>query len=150
MMARLSRARALLYAAPVLAALLNGCTTVGSGSSAPGERQAAPELRYPDVSGEWSGFLSVEGQTLDGTLRIDQTGPALTIDLEAPGFDLTASGQGSVDPDGAVVADLAYETQCPGVALLRGQRASDGLVLEGSLSAEDCTGRIVGSFSFKR
>ena len=145
-------ARRRLAASIWVAVALSGCTTVGQGaaSPAPEDRPPEPERPVPDVAGGWSGFLSVEGQTLDGTLEIDQTGPVLIIRFDAPGFGLTATGEGSMDADGALSADLAYETQCPGVARLQGQRASDGLVLEGSLRAEDCTGQIVGSFAFKR
>ena len=136
-----------------LATLLTcACTTVAPSGGLPGveDRPSEPAVEYADISGAWSGFLSIDDQALDATLLIDQTASVLSLRLDASEFGLTAEGEGRLDPDGTIVADLTYETQCGGVARLEGLLAADGLALEGNLGAEDCTGRIEGAFSFRR
>lgn len=138
-------ALALLLAAPA-------CTRVGQPVAEP-----APDVAVepappppPDVSGAWSGYLSVEGQGLDGTLQVEQDGSVLSVVFEAPGFGLRAEGAGQVSANGEVAVTLEYDLQCPGTAQLAGLRSDDGLVLDGSLTASDCTGSSAGSFSFRR
>lgn len=144
-----------LAGASLLAA---ACTTVGSGQGSEQGSGTAPatgpgvepERTVPNLGGAWTGFLSVEGENLDGTLRIEQTGSILSMVLEAPGFELRATGTGRVELDGAIRADLQYETTCPGVARLRGSLEGDGLALSGPLTVEDCTGSASGTFLFNR
>lgn len=130
------------------------CTRVGGPGAAsapeptvpPGAAASAP----PDVSGPWSGYLSVEGQGLEGTLQVDQSGSTLDVTFDAPTFGLRAAGEGEIDSRGRVRVTLAYDLQCPGSADLEGRLSDDGMALDGSLSAEDCTGSSGGSFSFRR
>ncbi len=135
------------------ALLAAACTPVGSGQgpgTAPPTPDVAPERTVPNLNGAWTGFLSVEGENLDGTLQIQQTGSVLSMVLEAPGFELRASGTGRVGPEGGITADLQYETTCPGVARLRGSLEADGLAMSGPLTVEDCTGSASGTFLFNR
>ena len=131
---------------------LSSCTTVGAGegTAPPTRPDVEPDRPVPSLGGAWTGFLSVDGENLDGTLEIQQTGSELTMVLVAPGFDLTASGTGRVGRGGDITADLRYETQCPGVARLRGSLEADGLAISGPLTVEDCTGSASGTFLFNR
>ncbi len=141
-----------LALALALVAGATACTRVGQPVTDPAPHGAAePEpVALPDVSGAWTGYLSVEGQGLDGTLQIEQDGGELSVVFEAPDFGLRAEGAGSVSAEGEVAVTLEYDLQCPGTAELAGLRSDDGLVLDGSLSASDCTGSSAGSFSFRR
>lgn len=135
----------------LLLVLATACTTVGSGGSGSGADTPRPEpVRYPDVSGAWEGFVSLEGQGLDGTLQIEQNGSALVAVFVAPAMELRAQGGGSISSTGELTLALEYNLQCPGTATLHGQRSDDGLVVDGNIRAEDCTGSIGGSFTFRR
>lgn len=136
---------------PLLALLaLAGCTRVGGGAGPAAGSERPEPVRLPDVSGTWSGYVTVEGEGLDGTLRIQQDGPALSAVFEAPALGLVAEGEGRIDADGSLRITLGYDLQCPGSAEMEGRRAEDGLVLEGTLRASDCTGTTGGSFTFRR
>lgn len=139
----------------VVAVFSAGCSMVGSagtpGSSAPPPpAEAPPAPAAPEVAGRWTGFMSVEGQGLNGTLDLDQDGHDLQAVFEAPDFGMVAEGAGSVDAAGRVVIRLTYNLQCEGTAELVGRRSPDGVVIDGTLTASDCTGSSEGSFTFRR
>lgn len=136
---------------PLVALLfLAGCTRVGGGAGPAAGSERPEPVRWPDVSGTWSGYVTVEGEGLDGTLRIQQDGPVLGAVFEAAALGLVAEGEGRIAADGSLRITLGYDLQCPGNAELEGRRAEDGLVLEGTLTASDCTGTTGGSFTFRR
>ena len=135
------------------ALLAAACTPVGSGQgpgTAPPTPDVAPERTVPNLNGAWTGFLSVEGENLQSNEYVPDLDDVYRFDLEAPGFELRATGTGRVELDGAIRADLQYETTCPGVARLRGSLEADGLALSGPLTVEDCTGSASGTFLFNR
>lgn len=104
----------------------------------------------PNVAGDYRGAVMIQGQGVDGTLSIDQAGSALGVTFDAPGFDLMATGQGMLRPDGTARIVLSYDLQCPGEAIMVGAFTDDGTRFEGEIRAEDCTGEIPGTFSFGR
>lgn len=131
-----------------------GCTPVGSSGPAaqpqPPAESAPPVSEPPPVAGLWTGFISVEGQGINGTLDLGQEGGDLEAVFDAPDFGLHAEGGGTIDGTGEIVLRLGYDLQCPGTAELVGRRSADGAVLEGALTAADCTGSSQGSFTFRR
>lgn len=139
---------ATLVATLVFAACSGGGTAgpVGAGAAA----SPAPAPAIPDVSGEWSGFVSVEGQGIDGTLVLEQDGESLDAVFQAPSFGLAAEGTGTVSADGRVAIELTYNLQCPGQARMAGDLSADGMAMDGQLEAGDCTGSMLGSFRFTR
>lgn len=123
-------------------------TAACAGSAAP---ESTPEpVAFPDVSGSWRGFVSVEGQGIDGTLTLTQTAGDLEAVFRAPAFGLRATGTGFVTREGAVEVVLDYNLQCPGEAVMQGQFAPSENQIEGDLDASDCTGAMLGSFRFSR
>lgn len=132
---------------------LSACTPVAATSGAPAAPpEPAPEESpaIPLVEGRWTGFLSMEGQGLNGSLRIEQDADRLSGVFEAPDIGMVAEGDGSIEADGRLVLRLAYDLQCPGTAELTGRRAENGTVIDGTLTASDCTGSSEGSFTFRR
>lgn len=111
---------------------------------------STPEPSFPDVAGEWSGGVDVEGQSVPGTLVVTQEQGALTVTFGAPAFGLTAEGAGTISPEGEIVINLTYNMQCPGQARMTGDLTSEGAVMSGTLEAGDCTGSITGLFQFRR
>ncbi len=139
---KLHRRRLTTFAAAVLA--LGCASNSGTMDTAP------PAPSYPDVSGAWQGSVSVQGQAIAGTLEIAQTGGQLDAGFTSPGFGISASGQGTIDPDGTIRLTLDYNLECPGVADMQGTRSDDGAILSGAVDAVDCTGEVQGSFRFTR
>ncbi len=144
-----------LVALPLgLVFLVGGCTTVGGVASTDAPQALEPPVEevaeVPVVAGSWSGFLSIEGSNLDATLEVEQSGSEVTLVLEAPDLRLTATGGGRIAADRKIEFDARYETQCPGVARLRGVLEADGLQMSGPLEVEDCTGGAAGAFLFNR
>lgn len=142
----------------VLTALLllgsAACTPVATGGSdgapRPASESTAPAVEAPVVEGRWTGFISVEGQGVNGILDLDQEATDLLAVFQAPDFGLLAEGRGLIAADGGIVLRLAYDLQCPGIAEMIGERSPDGAVLQGTLTASDCTGSSEGSFTFRR
>jgi hypothetical protein len=126
------------------AALLVVALVAGACATTP----APPSV--PDVSGAWTGGVTVEGQAISGTLTLTQNGTELRAVFSAPSFGLTAEGGGTIDADGAFQVQLGYNMQCPGTAALSGRRSSDGAMLSGTVQASDCTGQMLGAFDFTR
>jgi hypothetical protein len=129
---------------------MSACASQGpsgnQGTEAPAP--AAPEL--PDVQGLWQGSVTVEGQTIDGTLDLTQDGADLGAAFSAPAFGLEAEGGGTVDAEGNVQIILDYNLECPGSAHLNGVLRADGTILSGTVEATDCTGQMLGAFDFQR
>jgi len=130
----------------LLAATLSlaACATVGGGSS----DDAGPS--YPQIAGEWSGSISVEGEALTSSIEITQNGPDLELVTRVPDLGLSTPGEGSILPDGSMRGTFSYNIECPGEAELIGALSSDGTRLSGRLLASDCTGDLEGTFSYRR
>lgn len=126
--------------------VIGGC----SGASAPAAAPQPEPVAFPDVSGSWRGFVSVEGQGIDGTLTLTQTDGDLEAVFRAPAFGLRATGTGFVTREGEVEVVLDYNLQCPGEAVMQGRFSSPDNRIEGDLDASDCTGAMLGSFRFSR
>lgn len=126
-MTRLLKTLLLLLAVP-------GCASLGSGEP-PAE-----------IAGIYSGMVDIGTDEVRGTLVLEQRGRRLEGSLEMPG--VAAAGRGEIEGAGFVL-ELDYGDDCEGVITLSG-RSADGQQLIGSLQAEDCTGRIAGSFTFRR
>jgi hypothetical protein len=142
--------RGLGVLALLVSAGFSGCASSGSVSSTPSVETAPAATDLPDVGGSWRGYVSVEGQALDGVLQLTQTGDALEAVFQAPSFGLRANGTGSISADGSVEVVLSYNLQCAGEAVMTGELSDDGLAMSGDLDAGDCTGSMVGSFRFTR
>jgi len=127
----------------LVALMAAGCA---SGGGAP--ESAGPT--FPQVAGEWSGSITVQGEAVPGTFLITQSGADLEGTFRAPALELVASGSGAVLPDGSVSMSLSYNLQCPGTATMTGDLSTDGTQISGTLLASDCTGNIDGSFRFSR
>lgn len=102
------------------------------------------------MEGDYRGAVMVQGESVDGTLSIDQDGSRLDVSFSAPALDLLASGQGILRADGTARVVLAYDLQCPGEAEMVGAFNADGSRFEGEVRARDCTGEMPGTFSFGR
>jgi hypothetical protein len=98
----------------------------------------------------WVGGIEADGQPIDGTLRITQTGWDLEVEFASPSIGIRAGGTGTVTDEGEVAMELSYNIECPGTAVLSGTITEGGTRLSGGLSAADCTGNTGGSFSFTR
>lgn len=146
--------RAIQSSAMLALVALGGCTLVGSSPAgeapAPEAGEPVPARELPMVDGRWTGFISVEGQGVNGTLDLTQEGPTLQGTFDAPDFGMVAEGGGTIDLEGRVELRLSYNLQCAGSAELVGRRSSDGAVIDGTLTASDCTGSSEGSFTFRR
>ena len=129
---------------------LTGCAVVGSGSGG----GTADDGPVPSIAGEWRGLLSLDDASMSADLRLRQNGGNLEGVLEARfdegGTDLVATGDGRIRSDGVVFLTLSYDLRCAGRLELEGRRSSDGFVIDGTVSARDCTGGSEGSFSFRR
>jgi len=130
------------FAALVLLAAVAGCATVGGGAD------AGPT--FPELSGEWSGSVTIGGQQIPSTLEITQEGADLQLLTRVPDLGLITRGEGSVLPDGRMRGSFSYNLECPGDADLVGSLTSDGTVLSGTLLASDCTGDLEGTFTYRR
>ncbi len=117
------------------------------GPSASGGPTAAA---VPQVAGAWAGGVTVEGQTIPGTLTLTQDGATLSASFNAPAFGLTAEGGGTVTSEGGVEVQLNYNMQCPGTATMRGTLNDAGDTISGTVQASDCTGQMLGAFEFSR
>ncbi|MBT8460969.1 MAG: hypothetical protein KJO44_00475 [Gemmatimonadetes bacterium] len=129
---------------------LAGCAVVGSGS----DGRTANDGPAPSIAGEWTGLLSLDDASMSADLRLRQSGGDLEGVLEARfdegGTSLVATGDGRIRSDGVVFLTLSYDLRCAGRLELEGRRSSDGFVIDGTVSARDCTGGSEGSFSFRR
>ena len=147
---RRGRAPVVVSVGACAAFALAGCAVVGSGSGS----RAADDGPAPSIAGEWTGLLTLDDASMSAELRVQQRGGALEGVLEARfeggGSDLVATGDGRIRSDGVVFLTLSYDLRCAGRLELEGRRSSDGFVLDGTVSARDCTGGSEGSFSFRR
>ncbi len=123
--------------------LTSGCASAGGSSESAGPS-------FPQVAGEWTGSISVQGEAVPGTFLITQTGADLEGTFRAPALELVASGSGAVLPNGSLSMSLSYNLQCPGTATMTGALSTDGTQISGRLLASDCTGNLDGSFRFSR
>lgn len=133
--------RSLLALAPFV---FFACAGGPSASNGPGA------ATVPQVAGAWTGGVTVEGQTVPGTLTLTQDGATLSASFSAPAFGLTAEGGGTIASDGAVEIQLNYDMQCPGTATMRGTLNEAGNTISGTVQASDCTGQMLGAFDFTR
>lgn len=144
------RTPACRFGASLLFVVLAAACSSGGSAGPMGGPSPEPEPAIPDISGQWSGFVSVEGQGIDGTLVVEQDGSVIEAVFQAPSFGLSAEGTGSITPEGEVELSLLYNLQCPGEARMDGDLSEDGLSIDGQIEAGDCTGSMMGSFRFTR
>ncbi|GMR14004.1 MAG: hypothetical protein BMS9Abin29_2232 [Gemmatimonadota bacterium] len=131
--------RALLLALGAI--VLGGCA--GAGTQAPvGVQPQALQLPYV-----YRGSLEIEGNRVSSTLRIQQTGAALTSRLTSVDLGMDAAGIGSVNGS-EVDFMMAYGAACRGTARLVGRIAETTFDYTGRINASDCTGEAEGSFTF--
>ena len=99
------------------------------------------------VAGSYDGHLLVEGTEVSGILDIAQTGTELLATFDAASIGLVAQGSGTIRND-QMELTLSYSFQCPGTAILRGRITAENMRYTGEITASDCTGDVVGTFSF--
>ena len=117
----------------LLACGISGCSAIRFGDPA-------------TLAGEWTGTLTIEGQSIASSLVIHD-GDDLEALLVAPSLRMEAEGEGGLE-GGRFTLLLAYELTCPGTMTLVGARQPDSR-LTGDLRASDCTGTVLGTFSFR-
>lgn len=123
----------------LLVGFVAGCSTLGFGESEP---------ETPDISGEYTGTISLQGQQFYGDLEVQQEEDgALELSFQFPELGLTATGTGQATPAG-FTAEIPYTITCPGTANLEGVQSSMDRTLTGSLVAEDCESSLTGTFRF--
>lgn len=110
---------------------------------------APPGPGVAEMGGSYSGNISIQGQTLFGSMTVAQEGPALTLQFSFPDVALTASGEGTATETG-FSAEVPYTITCPGVAVFEGSLEEDGRTVSGTLRATDCDGASNGTFRFSR
>lgn len=125
-------------AAAVAVLLASACATSGP-----------PQPAVADLAGQYTGTVSVEGQTLYGSLEITQEGPALELRFSFPDVALTARGEGTAHATG-FTGEVSYTLTCPGVATFEGTLDPEADRLAGTVRATDCDGTISGTFRFTR
>jgi hypothetical protein len=133
----------------LLAALSAGCSAIRFDPE-PESAPAPSRPRLVSLDGSWGGVWEIEGQRIEGTLVLRQDGSDLEATFASPTLGGTATGEGSLEDDGQVELDLAYNIACPGTARLTGSLQGQGSRLGGALIATDCTGKANGTFSFTR
>src|SRR5688572_22963192 len=108
------------------AALVAGCSAIRFEPDTPPVEPPRQEAR-PAVSaaGSWAGAWVVEGQRIQGSLELAQSGADLTARFSSSALG-EATGSGKVGDDGQVSLELSYRTQCPGRARLTGQIMEEG------------------------
>lgn len=102
------------------------------------------------VGGSWNGIWEIDGQRIEGTLTLRQTGSDLDATFASAALGSDAVGTGMVGEGDSVRLTLNYNVACPGTAELTGELRQQGALLGGSLVASDCTGRATGTFAFTR
>lgn len=107
-------------------------------------------VSYPDVEGRYQGTVVVEGQSIPGSLDLEQDGATLSAVFEAPSLGLEARGAGQVSPEGEARIQVDYNLQCAGVAEMTGDFGEGASTFRGSVVASDCTGDLSGVFDFSR
>ena len=100
----------------------------------------------PDLAGTWTGSLQLEGQRIESSLVLTD-GEDFRATFRAPSLRLEAAGEGALQGERLTLV-LDYSLQCPGVLRLEGT-VEPGERLVGSLEARDCTGTVLGTFSFR-
>jgi hypothetical protein len=132
--------------------VLLGCACSAIRSVEDPEPQPQPQPPTPPpvmVAGSWAGAWEIEGRRLEGTLLVRQEGTDLRATFTSRALGGEAVGSGKLD-DRRVQLDLSYNVACPGTARLSGDVLGEGALLDGALTASDCTGRATGTFSFAR
>ena len=123
------------------------CTLVNDpGRAEPGARpvEASPEPEAEPVTRAYRGQFSVQGATIPVRLRWTSVGSEVReARLTVPELDMEAVGHGSLQ-DGRLYLELAYGGDCGGDVTVDGRLENDGYSVEGTMIAEDCTGREEG------
>lgn len=124
------------------------CTRVGAPTTASPEPLEGADDLVPTPSA-LSGMATLGGQRLRVSLELstDKRGRG-TGHLEIPDLPLTADGPALWRGD-ALELDLRYDGACPGDLRIRATRASDGIRVEGTISAKDCTGEESGTLAME-
>ena len=133
---------------PLLAvALLGACQTLAPAARAPSGSPDAPESPAA-VSGDYRGYLWVEGDPLVASLALSGPASRLAARLHSEG-GVSGTGSGRVS-GGSVSLVIPYGTSCPGNLELVGTVSADGIRFLGEFMARDCTGASTGRFEFRR
>lgn len=139
--------RALVMA--IVAVLVTGCSAIRFGNDTPADTPRTPPPPPISAAGSWAGSWEVEGQEIQGTLDMLQSGSNLSARFTSETLG-EATGSGKVEDEDRVRLELAYHTQCPGRAQLNGRILDQEARFRGTLVASDCTGDAAGSFAFTR
>ena len=99
------------------------------------------------VAGSYDGQWLVEGSDISGILDIAQTGTELLATFNAVSIGLAAQGSGTIGDD-RIELTLSYSFQCPSTAIMRGRITAENMRYTGDITASDCTGEAIGTFSF--
>jgi len=134
MKARMSLVIAMLVAAA-------GCSRVGAPAVQPYGGPSGSVVTVRSLSG----VATLAGQRLLVVVEVatDSRGRG-SGHLEIPDLSLTAEGTATLGEDDLEL-DLRYGGDCPGRLRIRGKRTSGGNRIEGTLTAEDCTGKESGT-----
>lgn len=123
------------------------CTLVNDpGRTGPAARPAepAPEPEAEPVTRAYRGQFRVQGATIPVHLRWTSVGSEVRdARLTVPELEIEAVGDGSLQ-DGRLYLELAYDGDCGGDVTVDGRLENDGYAVEGTMVAEDCTGREEG------
>ncbi len=114
--------------------------------------RAEPEPPAPAViqlSGSYSGNITVDGNVLPARMTVAQDGANLLLEFQVAEIGVATRGEGVAHAD-RFTGRVPYEILCPGTAEFEGRLEEDGRVLAGTLRATDCDGTMNGTFRFTR
>lgn len=98
----------------------------------------------------YQGTLTLDGGAVEAALELVPTGRTSVRGALQTGSGLMADGDGRKRGGNRLVVTLEYGGSCPGSLTLDGRWDEGEGRYEGTATAEDCTGRAVGRFSFAR
>lgn len=95
----------------------------------------------------YQGSLFLEGGEVSAALEITRKGRREVRAALQTASGLLADGMGRIRGERLSI-DLGYGGECPGTMKMEGQWDQESGIYQGDLSAQDCTGKAIGSFRF--